>query len=332
MTKKTVYPLPNIEDCLDTLSGKRYFSQIDFTSGFWQMKMDQKSREMTAFRTEDGLYQFKRMPFGLTNAPASFQRMINALLAGLKGLNLQVFIDDVCIATSTWEEHLSLLEKLLRTVIKANLKLKSSKCTFGASRVIFLGHEISSDGIRQEPAKLKAILAMPRPTDVPGVRRLLGMFSYYRKFVPSFAMLAQPLNKLMRKNTPFAWNDEHEEAYNQLMSKLAENATLAHFDHNLPVLVKTDASKKGVAGLLLQKHEDQWRIVSCCSRRLSHSEENYGITDLEGLAVMYTVTKFRHYLLGKPFEIMVDHCALCALNPPGKPRSPRLERWALILS
>lgn len=140
-TKKIVYPLPNIEDCLETLSGKRYFSQLDMASGFWPM--ENNSKQLTAFRTEDGLYQFTRMPFGLTNAPASFQRMINALFAGLIGLNLQVFIDDVCIATETWEEHLSIQSKVFKTISDANLTLKGEKCLFGASKIIFLGHEIS---------------------------------------------------------------------------------------------------------------------------------------------------------------------------------------------
>lgn len=196
LTKKTVYPLPLIEDCLDTLCGKNYFSQLDFASGFWQIPMDPSSKELTAFRTEDGLFQFTRMPFGLTNAPASFQKMINILLSGVKGLNVQVFIDDVCIATNTWSEHKELLSQIFKLIIQANLKLKISKCLFGASRDVFLGHEISSEGIKQDPNKLKALVQLPSPKDVSGVRRFLGMCSYYRKFVPRFAMIADPLVKL----------------------------------------------------------------------------------------------------------------------------------------
>ena len=205
VTKRSVYPLPNIEDCLESLAGKEYFSQLDFTSGFWQIPMEERSKELTAFRTEDGQFQFKRMPFGLTNAPASFQRMVNALLSGPKGLNLQVFTDDVCIATNTWEEHLEMLEKVFNSVIEANLKLKGSKCVFGAKEVVFLGHLISAKGIKQEPNKLKAPQELPTPTDVSGIKRVMGMFSYYRKFIPKFAILAEPLTKLTRKNVKFEW-------------------------------------------------------------------------------------------------------------------------------
>lgn len=331
LTKKSVYPLPLIEDCLDTLSGKSYFSLFDFASGFWQIPMDPDSKELTAFRTEDGHFQFTRMPFGLTNAPASFQKMINILLAGLKGLNVQVFIDDVCIATHTWEEHKRILNQILVLIAEANLKLKPSKCLFGASRVIFLGHEISNEGIRQDPAKLRAIQKLPSPTDVAGVRRWLGFVSYYRKFLPNFARLVAVIVHLLKKGVQFEWTAQHEEAKNTVNRLLAENVTLANFNHKDPVMLKTDASKEGVAGMLLQQQKGVWKLVYCCSRRLSKSELNYGITDLEGLAVIYAVQKLRSYLLGKHFKILVDHCALCVLNKR-MPTSARLRRWAIVLS
>lgn len=181
LTKKSAYPLPNIEDCLDIISGMKYYTKLNFASGFWQIPMEESSRELTAFRTEDGLFQFKRMPFGLTNAPASFQKMMNALVAGMKGLHLlQVFIDDVCIATKDWNEHISSLEKFLKVVIEANLKLKATKCMFGTKKIVFLGHEISADGIRQDPEKLKALDKLPVPSTAKEVQRILGLLSYYR--------------------------------------------------------------------------------------------------------------------------------------------------------
>lgn len=331
VTKKLVYPLPNIDECLETLSGKQYFTQLDFKSGFWQIEMDEGSKEMTAFRTEDGLFQFRRMPFGLTNAPATFQRMINSVLAGLKGMNLQVFIDDICIATRTWAEHLNMLQTTLKLIIEANLKIKADKCKFGAKSIKFLGHEISSQGIKQDPDKLKALLKLPSPRDAKEVKRALGMFSYYRKFVDKFAMIAEPLTKLTRKGVEFAWTNEQQNAYDKILSELSKNATLAHFNHRDPVMLKTDASRTGVAGMLLQKQDEDWKIITCCSRRLTPSEANYGITDLEGLGLIYAVAKLRPYLLGKHFKVLVDHCALCVLNKR-QPASPRLCRWAIILS
>lgn len=333
VTKKCAYPLPHVDDCIEKLAGKKYFSLLDFNSGFWQLRMEEKSKEMTAFRTEDGHFQFTRMPFGLVNAPASFQRMVNALFSRLKGLNFQVFIDDCCIASDTWEEHLQMIGQVLTIVKNNKLTLKGEKCTFGASRIVFLGHEISSEGIRQEQSKLRAIRELREPSDVAEVRRFLGMCSYYRKFVHRFSEIAAPLVELTKKAARFQWGDDERTSFKDLIAALARNATLAHFRHDAKTMVKTDASKKGIAGMLLQKSDDiaDWKIVACCSRRLSASELNYGITDLEGLAIVYTVQRFRHYLLGKPFDLLTDHCALCILNQK-EPKSGRLHRWAVILS
>ena len=331
VTKKNVYPLPNVEDCLEALSGNQFFSQLDLASGYWQIRMADRARELTAFRTEEGLYQFRRMPFGLCNAPASFQRLVNALFAGLKGVHLQVFIDDICIASRTWDEHLALLRQVFELLINAKLRLKANKCVFGASKVIFLGHELSRDGIRQDPMKVQAINQLRAPTNVGEVRRVLGLFGYYRRFVPNFATIAEPLNRLTRKDVEFRWSNEHEMAFEELKRALNQNIVLAQFNHQDPILLKTDASRVGVAAILLQQQKGEWRIITCCSRRLCKAEENYGISDLEGLAIVFAVGKLRNYLLGKRFTILTDHCALCALKLK-TPTSARLHRWAIILS
>lgn len=144
LTRKCAYPLPHVDDCIERLAGKRYLTQLDFNSGFWKLRMDKSSKEMTAFRSEDGHFQFRRMPFGLVNAPASFQRLVNVFFSKLKWNDFQVFIDDICIASDTWKEHLVLIEQALTIVKSHGLTLKGDKCVYGASRVIFPGHENSS--------------------------------------------------------------------------------------------------------------------------------------------------------------------------------------------
>lgn len=330
-TKKNVYPLPNIEDCIEPLSGNQYFSSLDLASGYWQIKMSDESKKFTAFRTEEGLFQFTRMPFGLCNAPASFQRLVNALFSGLKGVHLQVFIDDICVAAKTWEEHLELLSRVFGLLERADLKLKASECTFGAESVIFLGHKLSSKGIEQDPAKIRAIVKLPAPKNLIELRRALGLFSYYRRFVPNFSSLAEPLFRLTRKNVDYEWEGEQEVAFEQLRNSLCKNIILANFNYSDPVALKTDASIQGVAGLLLQRQENEWRIITCCSRRLSRSKMNYGISDLEGLAIIYAVSKLRNYLLGRHFTIITDYSALRSLKSK-MPNSPRLRRWAILLS
>jgi transposase InsO family protein/transposase-like protein len=331
VTKKNSYPLPNIEECLEALAGKAYFSKLDFASGYWQMPVAEGSRELTAFRTGGGLYQFKVMPFGLTNAPASFQRMINLMFAGLKGLKLQVFLDDVCLATETWSEHLELLDNVLKIVIKHNLKLKGSKCAFGLSEITFLGHKVSTVGIMQDPDKLRAFTDLPRPQNVSEVRRVLGAFGYYRRFVYNYSAIAAPIIQLTKNETQFVWGPEQDYAFKKLKEELMKNATLSHFNTNDPTMLKTDACREGIAGMLLQQRDGDWKLVSCVSRRLNDAERNYGITELEGLAIVYSVQKFRCYLLGREFVIVTDHCALCSLGKKISQNS-RLRRWSIVLS
>lgn len=201
---------------------------------------------------------------------------------------------------------------------------------FASSKILFLGHEISKNGIKQDPEKLRAIENLPVPTDAQGVKRVMGLLNYYRRFVPRFAIISEPLTNLTRKNIPFVWGEEQQQAFKTLIQSLLNNATLAHYNHVDPLMLKTDASHQGVAGMLLQKQNDEWKIVTCCIRRLSAAEANYGITDLEGLAIIYSTQKLKPYLLWKKFKILVDHCALCVLNKR-IPQSNRLKRWAIIL-
>lgn len=280
-TKKFAYPLPNIDDCIETLSGKKYFSLLDMASGFWQIKMENNSKEYTTFRTEEGLFQFKRMPFGLTNAPASFQKMVNAVYSGLKGLNLQVFIDDLCVASDSWEDHLNTLEQVFQATIRAGLTLQGEKCLLGASEVTFLGHQISENGIKQDPNKLKALESLKTPSNKDEVKQFLGLSGYYRKFVPSFAHIAAPLTELTRQKVSFTWTSKEELAFRTIIDELKKNATLVHFNHYDPILLKTDASKNAIAGILLQHQNGDWKIVTCVSRRLTRKVPS-PITRLSG--------------------------------------------------
>lgn len=208
LTRKNVFPLPRVDTALDVLSGKSYYSHFDFAFGYWQVEMDESSCECTAFRTEDGLYQYRRMSFGLTNAPARFQKLVNTLLAGVCGFELQVYLDDVCIAPAKWGD-LVMLRKFLGLVIGAKLKLKWSKCLLSANRVLFFGHGIDKHGIRQDPKKLRAIRNLLAPSDIAGVRRITGMMSYYKKCVPNFASLASPPIYLTNKNALFTWESKN---------------------------------------------------------------------------------------------------------------------------
>ncbi|UYV79724.1 K02A2.6-like, partial [Cordylochernes scorpioides] len=199
ITRKDVYPLPRIDDTLDSLRGASIFSTMDLKSGYWQIEVDETDREKTAFVTPDGLFEFEVMPFGLCNAPATFERIMDNLLRGLKWTICLCYLDDIIVFSKTMDEHQQRLEMVLSCFAKAGLKLNSEKCNFGASQIKVLGHLIDGCGIYPDPDKVESAINFPRPKNVSELRGFLGLCSYYRRFIKSFANIAGPLNELLRK-------------------------------------------------------------------------------------------------------------------------------------
>lgn len=330
-TKKWVFPLPNQEDILEAGSGAEYFTTLDLNSGYWQLPMDEESRQYTAFSTYDNHYEFLRMPMGLSNAAASFSKLMSTVMSGLVGQAVHIYLDDLIIMSRTWKEHIQNIANVLKKIKDANLTVKLAKCKFAFDEAEILGHVLSKDGIKPQPNKLASIERLPPPANVEEVRQVLGMTGYYRKFVPTFAAITGPMADLTRKDVPFKWTIEEQESFDQLKKALLSSKAIAYFRQNGPVIIKTDASRKGLAGILLQHQDGEWRIVATTSRRVSRSEENFNVTELEGAALIEALQKFRPYVYGRRVKIIVDHCALCALARE-KPLQGRLARWAIFLS
>jgi hypothetical protein len=185
-------------------------------AGYWQIPLDKHSRDKTAFVTQSGLYEFLVMPFGLCNAPATFQRFMDATLASLKWKNLIVYLDDIVIFSPTFEQHIIDLREVFERLQNSNLKLKPSKCYICQDKINYLGHVISEKGIEPNPNKTKAILQMKKPCNKAELRTWLGMFSYYRNFIPNFARIASLLYKLTHDNVQFKWAAEHDEIFSKL--------------------------------------------------------------------------------------------------------------------
>ena len=228
ITKKDVYPLPRIDDILDTLGQAKYFTTLDLVSGYWQVELEPNSRAKTAFTTHCGLYEFNRMPFGLCNAPATFQRLMQVVLAGLEWDCCFVYIDDILVASKSFEEHLHHLQLVFDRLRKADLSLKPTKCLFLCEEMPYLGYVISKHGIRPDPSKTDKVRQFPTPTDPTKVRQFLGLASYYRRFVPGFAKVAAPLHYLTKKDVSFAWTEECEFAFSQLKQFLIEASILCY--------------------------------------------------------------------------------------------------------
>ncbi|UYV64363.1 hypothetical protein LAZ67_3000406, partial [Cordylochernes scorpioides] len=328
VTVKDVYPIPRIDEVLDTLQGSKYFSAIDLKSGYWQVEVEEKDKEKTAFTTAHGLYEFNVMPFGLCNAPATFERNMENMLGNLRWQICLCYLDDVIIYSSDFSTHLKRIEAVLKCFREANLKLNNKKCQFAFEELEILGHITNQHGIKPAEHNIKAIRDFPRPKKIKEVQSFLGMCSYYRKFIKGFSKIADPLTSLIKKNVPFAWTENQEKAFQTLKVALINPPILGHFDPNAITYIHTDASNIGLGATLVQKFGDKEKVISYLSRTLSKPEQNYSTTEKECLAVVWSMSKLRPYLYGRHFKIVTDHHALCWLKNLKDPTG-RLARWAL---
>ena len=216
VTRQDAFPLPRVQDCLDTVRGSIYFSTFDLTSGYHQVPVKEEDIPKTAFITKYGLYEFTTMPMGLSTACATFQRLMELILQGLNWQTCIIYVGDIVVFGSSFQEHLQRVVEVLDRIHDSGMKLKPEKCNLFQTQVTFLGHVVSSEGILPNPDNISKILHWPRPTTVTEVRQLLGMGSYYRKFIKDFAKLVRPLVELTKKGRQFFWSDECEKVFTEL--------------------------------------------------------------------------------------------------------------------
>ena len=270
------------------------------------------------------------MPFGLCNAPATFQRLMEQVLQGIAREKCLVYLDDVLVIGRTLE-HLGNLREVFIRLSRAGLRLKPSKCKLVRRKVEFLGYMVSGEGISADPDKIRAITEYPTPTDLRGVRAFLGLLSYYRRFIPQFSTIAQPMYALTHKDTPFVWSTDCQAAFDCLRSHLTQAPVLAYPQFGKDFLLETDASGVGLGAVLSQVQVDGTiRPIAFASRTLQPHEGNYGSSEMEALAVVWAVKHFRHYIYGHHCMVFTDHEALKALLNTPQP-SGKLARWGMAL-
>ncbi|XP_066600140.1 uncharacterized protein [Prorops nasuta] len=331
VSKKDAYPLPYMQSILERLKAARYISAIDLSQAYFQIPMEESSREITAFTVPGrGLFHFRRMPFGLTGAPATFQRLLDKLIGPEMEPHAFAYLDDIIIVTETFPEHLVWLKRVFDRVVGAGLRINPDKSEFCKAEVKYLGFLVDKQGFRMDPDKTAPILEYPTPKNVKQVRRFMGMVSWYRKFIPNFATESEPINRLLRKNQAWLWGEDQEIAFRELRNHLVKAPTLACPNFNVPFVLQTDASTVGLGAVLTQEIEDTDRVIAYACRTLTSAERNYTTTEQECLAVIWAIRKFRAYLEGTRFTVITDHSSLLWLHNVKNPTG-RLARWGLEL-
>ncbi|KAJ9545162.1 hypothetical protein OSB04_024869 [Centaurea solstitialis] len=327
VTVKNKYPLPRIDDLFDQLQGAKFFSKIDLRSGYHQLKVRKEDIPKTAFRTRYGHYEFLVMSFGLTNAPAAFMDLMNRVCRPYLDKFVIVFIDDILIYSKTAEEHGDHLRKILEMLKRERLYAKFSKCEFWLKEVQFLGHVVTQEGIKVDPAKIEAIKDWESPKSPSEVRSFLGLAGYYRRFIEHFSAIATPLTELTRKDVKFEWTSTCEYAFNNLKGKLTSAPILTLPNGTDGFVVYCDASKLGLGCVLMQDR----RVIAYASRKLKDHELNYPTHDMELAAVVFALKIWRHYLYGVKCQIYTDHKSRQYLLSQ-KELNMRQRRWIELLS
>lgn len=320
-TVKDRFPIPLIEELLDELGQASVFSKLDLRAGYHQIRMADNDVHKTAFRTHQGLFEFVVMPFGLTNAPATFQSLMNSTFKDLMRKCTLVFFDDILVYSSTMEQHLSDLEKVLSLLRKDSLYAKMSKCSFAGSNVEYLGHIISAKGVQTDPKKVSAVQQWPYPTTLKQLRGFLGLAGYYRRFIKSFGELARPLTDLTKKNA-FHWSEEAAIAFDKLKAALTSAPVLALPDFSREFVIETDASSKGMGAVLMQNGHP----LAFISKALSIKQQALSVYEKELLAILMAVKHWHHYLIPKKFLIRTDQKSLRYLLTQ-KITTPLQQTW-----
>ncbi|XP_046599255.1 uncharacterized protein LOC124295072 [Neodiprion lecontei] len=327
------FPMPLIDDRIDALADARVFSVLDLKNGFFHVPVTLESRKYTSFVTPDGQYKFVKTPFGLCKSPTFFLRFIDEVFRDLIRRNIVcTYFDDLIVPSKDEDEALANLKETLKVAAEKRLSINWKKCAFLKRRVDYLGHIIAGGTVGPSPSKVKAVKSFPKPTSKKAVQNFLCLTGYFRKFVRDHSKIAKPLSELLKINQRFRFGAEKEEAFERLKQLLLSEPILRIYRPDATTELHTDASKEGYGAALLQKGEedDHFYVVYFTSRKTSDAEKKRHSYELEALAVIHAVKKFRVYLLGIKFKLVTD-CSALQKTLSKIDISPKVARSALML-
>lgn len=327
------FPMPVAEGLIEELEDQKYFSSMDLKDGFFHVAIKEGFEKYFAFVTEEGVYEFVVLPFGFKNGPPEFFKHLKKILIGLiRRKKVKVFYDDILVCTESIIEHIEVLIELFQTLADNHIQLQLSKCRFLITRVEFLGYEISKNKITLTQDHLDAVKNYPVPYDFKSLQRFMGFASYFRKFVKDFNKIASSLYDCMKTGKDFKFDGKCLESFEELKQKLLERPVLSIYSTSAETQLHTDASSFGFGGILLQKqkYDDDFHPIMYFSRKTTEAESKLHSFELETLAVVYSVKRFRTYLYGLHFKLVTD-CKAMQLTLNKKDINPKITRWALYL-
>ena len=333
ITRTYIWPMPRAEDIFAKLGKALYFTTLDLRAGYHHIALDKDSIKKTGFCFPFGKYEYLKVPFGLAQAPAYFQNLMNKVL---HGLNFAFsYLDDIIIFSETPEEHLKHIRIVLKRLQSANLKMKKSKCCFFKRELHYLGHLLTTEGIKPQPEKVKAISELKPPSTSKGVREFLGMVGYYRKFINRFADAARPLTKLTRRHVKFEWSKECQIGFDYLRTALIKDPILKYPDPSKRYVIFTDASDQAAAGVLCQEYLDcDGKVtefpIAYLSTQFTDTQYKWSTVVKEGYAIYYCVKKWRPYLEDAQILLKSDAKSLEKFLE-GRTNNLKLDRWSLEL-
>uniref|UniRef100_A0A183CNF3 RNA-directed DNA polymerase n=1 Tax=Globodera pallida TaxID=36090 RepID=A0A183CNF3_GLOPA len=333
-TRKNRYPLPRTDDLIERVKGAKIFTKLDLKSGYNLVRVAEEDVHKTAFRTKYGLYETKVMPFGLTNAPATFQNMMDAEFRDIKGVYVEIYIDDILIFSKTTKEHPEHVKEVLRRLQRLGLYCSLKKCSFHVPKVDYLGLVISGEVVEMQEEKIAAIRKWPTPKNVTDVQTFLGFANFYRRFIRNYTHIARPLYDLTMKTKLWEWSTEAESAFQGLIREFIKAPILLQPDQDRGFIIECDASDKATGAVLSQYGPDnKLHPVAFMSKSLSPAERNYDIFDKELLAIIKAFKEWRHLLEGTeiPVLLVTDHKNL-EYFMTSKVLTKRQNRWAVFLS
>ncbi|KAG1967775.1 retrotransposable element [Pimephales promelas] len=333
ITVKNTYPLPLMSSAFERLQGASIFTKLDLRNAYHLVRIREGDEWKTAFNTPRGHFEYLVMPFGLSNSPAVFQALVNDVLRDMIDQFIYVYLDDILIFSSSLQEHVQHVRRVLQRLLENGLFVKAEKCDFHAQSVPFLGYIVSSEGMRMDPEKIKAVVDWPSPDSRKALLRFLGFANFYRRFIRNFSQLVAPLTALTSPRTAFRWSDSAEAVFAKLKSRFVSAPILITPDSSRQFVVEVDASEVGVGAVLSQRSpvDDKMHPCAFFSHRLSPAERNYDIGNRELLAVKLALEEWRHWLEGSgvPFIVWTDHKNLEYIRT-AKRLNSRQARWALF--